>query len=286
MDIKNLGKIYIIHYDKLKERRAYLENRLNELGLGKYAEWVLSTDDGFTKKELSLHNGSEGALIERSRVLKEKMPSVGKIDVIMVLHHIRIFKKIAKDKDNKVSMVLEDDVILSDDFPGKLEETVEKLGRISWDICYSDKGSFLIEPKVKRDKKGKITLYKHPEKRSNTTGSYLVTPRSAEKIAKLLEGFAVAMDVEMSYIQKKNDLRVFWTIPFLTKQGSIECTYKSNVRQGSLMGLVLKFLKKVDRVSPLASRILARTLESLKTAAYKSKLMMFLKDKLKKLLGL
>lgn len=126
---------------------------------------------------------------------------------------------------------------------------IKKLEKKKWDICYTDKGGLFAEPQVKKDEDG-VGFYKPENRGSNTSGSYLLTPGSAKKIARLMKKFTLAIDAELGYIQKKYKLDVYWSVPFITRQGSIEGIYSSNQRQGSLTEKVNKILRKVEKVSP------------------------------------
>jgi GR25 family glycosyltransferase involved in LPS biosynthesis len=287
MKIENLDKIYIIHYVKLTERRAYLEKRLNELGLASYAAWVVSDKEGkFSKKELAMWESNEKTIQERKKYLGDKLPPIGKIDMIMMLQHLQILKKIASQKNEKVSLIFEDDVLLDDDFCEKLNETIKKLRYCEWDICYSDKGSLLVEPKINKKDNSLITLYESPDRRSNTTGSYLITPKRAKKLLILIKKIAIGPDMELTYVQKKNNLNVLWTVPFLTHQGSIEEVYQSNVRNGSLAGKAIRITNKIGKISPGLAKLFARVVNSFIGLVYRSKFLFIVKDKFKRLIGL
>lgn len=287
MKIENLDKIYIIHYVKLTERRAYLEKRLKELGLTSYAVWVVSDKDGkFSKKELAMWESNEKTIQERKKYLGDKLPPIGRIDMIMMLQHIQILNKIAKEKNEKISLIFEDDVLLDTDFCEKLKETIRKLQEIDWDICYSDKGSLLVEPKIKKEADSLITLYESPDRRSNTTGSYLITPKRAKRLLSLIKKIAIGPDMELTYVQKKNNLKVLWTIPFLTHQGSIEEVYQSNVRTGSLAGKAIRITNSISKISPGLGKLVARIINSFIKLVYRSKFLFIVKDKFKKLIGL
>ncbi len=287
MEIKGLEKIYIIHYVKLVERRAYLERRLRELGLEDYAEWVISTKDGsFPKKELAMQDSSEQAMAERKKYLGEKIPPIGRIDMIMMLQHIQVLRKIASNKKENVSMVFEDDVLLDDDFPDKLRESVDKLRNIEWDICYTDKGSLLVEPNVRKEKNSLLTLYESRDKRANTTGSFLIKSAGAKLLLKLMKKITLGPDMELTYVQKKNNLNVYWTVPFLTHQGSIEEVYQSNVRRGSIAGRVIKITKKIEKFSPALAMLISRSANFTMKLANNSRFFSVLKNKVKRLMKL
>jgi GR25 family glycosyltransferase involved in LPS biosynthesis len=282
MEIKGLDKIYIIHYIKLKERRAYLEKRLKELGLEKYAVWVVSTKDGiFTKKEIASIDKSEKAIKEREKYLVNKIPPIGNIDGIMMLQHMRIVRKIAARKNKLISAVFEDDVLLDSDFSFKLQKAITCLSKINWDICYCDRGSLLVEPKANICD----CLFSPKDRRANTTGAYLLGCLGAKKLNSIMKKTSLGPDMELTYVQRKHKLKVYWTIPFLTHQGSIEEIYSSNVRTGSLAGRVIKINKKIEKFSPGIAKVTARIADCFLKFTYKSKVLFLIKEKIKKLMG-
>ncbi len=286
MDVKGLDKIYIIHYAPLEERREYLERRLKELGIEKYSEWIVSEkDEDITSGHMNLVDSSERAINERIKVLGSKLPPIGKIDVIMMIQHLLILRKIAKTKGKKVSVIFEDDVLLSDDFPNRLDFAIKKLNDVEWDVCYTDKGSLFVDPKVKNNYNEKIVLYEPPNRGANTTGSYLITAKSAKKLLKIMKKISIGPDMELSYIQKKNKLKVFWTVPFLTYQGSIEEIYQSNVRKGSLTGVLLRIIRKIEKVSPKMAKQFAVFSDKFRKWAYDSKTLARIKRLIKKIMG-
>jgi GR25 family glycosyltransferase involved in LPS biosynthesis len=287
MEIKNLNKIYVIHYEPLKERKLYLVKKMKELGLEKYTEWIISKkDEDVVKKDWGLYDSSKKALEEHEKIIGSKLPKIEKIDIIMTIQHLKIFKKIAEENKGGVSVIFEDDVLLSNNFPERLNETIQKLSKMNWDICYTDKGGLFIEPNIKKDPFGEITLYKPPERKSNTTGSYIINNKSLKKILKMMKNIAVGPDLEMSYIQKKNKLEVYWAIPFLTIQGSIEGIYQSNIRKGSITGILMKLARKINRISPKLGNFILNLSSRFRSLTYKSKLLIWLKDKFKRIIRL
>ena len=72
-----------------------------------------------------------------------------------------------------------------------------------------------------------------------------------------METFAMPIDIELSYIQKKYDFDIYWSIPYITKQGTIEGVYSSNIRKGSLTLKINHLLKKIEKRSPLIANFLA-----------------------------
>jgi len=280
MQIDGLDKIYIIHYDKLKDRKKYLEKRFNELGLGNYAAWVISTKEDDLNFDMSIQDNSLNAINERKKYLGDKLPKIGKIDIVMIAQHIAIMKKIAKRRNNLISMICEDDIILSDDFPKKLRVTINKLKTTDWDICYTDKGALFVDPEVS-GRKESVSLYAPPNKAANTTGSYLISPACAKKLVRIMKKVSLPADLEMCYIQNKHDLNVYWTVPFLTHQGSIEYIYQSAVRKGSITGMLLVIIRKIEKISPLAAKLFANFSDKFRKAVYNSRALIWAKDKFK-----
>lgn len=284
MKIEGLNKIYIMHYEPLKERRAYLEKRLKDLGLADYMEWVVFKKDAvLTEKEKALCDRSEKTLTERRKFYNE-LPKFGEIDIFMVTQHRKVLQKIALQKDKKISIIFEDDVLLSDNFPLKLQETIKKLNSVEWDVCYSDSGSLFVAPTVVLKHGETVGLYKHPKRGSNTTGSYLVNSMSAKKILNAMKKFSLSIDMELTYIQNKNNFNVYWAIPFLTHQGSIECVYQSNVRKGTLSGLMIKYMRKIEKINPSLAQLVGNSFDVLRNKTYNSKSLLYIKDKIKEIM--
>jgi hypothetical protein len=92
--------------------------------------------------------------------------------------------------------------------------------------------------------------------------------------------------MELTYVQKKNNLNVLWTVPFLTHQGSIEEVYQSNVRNGSLAGKAIRITNKIGKISPGLAKLFARVVNSFIGLVYRSKFLFIVKDKFKRLIGL
>jgi len=256
MKIKGLNKIFIIHYAKLKDRKAYLDNKIKELDISDFIEWNIAPENEvLTKKDLAFYDKSDVAWNERIKTLGSNAMKLkrelNKSVIAVTLQHMRTIFKIAKMKKG-IYMIIEDDAVLNDDFKKNLEKIISKLNNKKWDICYTDKGGLFSKPKVDLDKDG-IGFYKPEDRNSNTTGSYLLTTECAKKFYKYMKKFVFAIDIEIAYVQRRFNFDVLWSIPFLTKQGSIEGIYLSNIRGKTMKAKANQIISSVNKFSPTLS---------------------------------
>ena len=76
-----------------------------------------------------------------------------------------------------------------------------------------------------------------------------------------MKKFVLPIDGEMGFIQKKYKFKVYWIVPFLTKQGSIEGIYHSNIRKGSITEKINRILRKTEKISPSISKIMIKVFD-------------------------
>ncbi|MEM2956116.1 MAG: glycosyltransferase family 25 protein [Candidatus Pacearchaeota archaeon] len=257
MKIDGFGKIYIIHHAPLKERGDYLRKRIKELGIEDIVTFDVTYEKKpLTKREYSYYDFSEEAWKDRltviGKILKNTNHPLKENEIRVCLRHIKILKKIASKKDSNVYMIMEDDVLINNDFVNRLKELIKQLKNVKWDICYVGKGGMFIEPKATNG-----NLYIPKNKSSNGASSYLLTPTSARKFLKYMKKFALAIDGEYGYIQKKYNFNVYWGVPFLTREGSVEGFYRSDVRKSSLTQKANLFLNKIRNINPKLANFFA-----------------------------
>ncbi len=262
MKIQGLGKIYILHYFAFNDRKAYLDSELKKQNIEDAVIFETSyKNKQLTKKQRSQYDSSNEAWDDRIKVIGRIIASANRPlkdnEIRVTLQHLSLLKKIAAKTKQEVYMIAEDDVLINNKFPERLNLLIKKLSRVEWDVCYIGKGGLLIAPGPSRNTDD-ITLYPAPSKSSIGASSYLVTPKSAKKILKIMKKFTLPIDSEYSYIQKKYDLKVFWAFPFLTKEGSIEGFYSSGNRKTSKTQKAKKMLKIAEKISPRLSDQLAR----------------------------
>lgn len=264
--MKGFDKIYVCCYEPLKERREYIAKTLKKYGMLKNVIWDMDKENqSVSVKDMKKYDSSPKTINEMIKVLgpghKNMERKLNYLQIKLMLHTIRILKRIAKRKGNNISMVVEDDVIFNDDFDINLKKLIKKLEIYGWDIVYATKGGRFSEP-ISRDEDG-IGLYVNQE--SNTCGCYLLTPRSARKYLKHLKTFSASPDITFHYIQKKHNFNVLHAVPFLTLEGTIAGYYGSSLRKNnSKTQKMISLLKNIEKVSPRMSNELGKMVERMR----------------------
>lgn len=227
-------KIYVIHYDKLKKRKEFLEKQLEKAGIT--ASWLIQKESApYSKKEIEKwYTYDRKKWSEKCKIMEIKVfPRPLDIsEISLTINHFKLIKKISKSKED-FALVLEDDVILSKNFKKKLNKIVLLLKKMEWDICFLDWCG--ISPK-KDYKEGLIV------RKDNVAwgaAAYIITKKSARKIMEGFKKFHLVSDEEIKYFSKKLNFKIFWVNPPLTFQGSINGKFNS-----SLIGRNKKGIRK------------------------------------------
>lgn len=218
-------KIFVIHYDKLTDRKEVLEQSLEDNGLS--AKWLIQK--GFYEQEF-IDKYYEYNINEWKRKVKiAKRPIIyrplTKSEVHLTINHFLIGEKIINAEDD-FALVLEDDAMLVDDFKNKLDDVLVELKQIDWDMVYLD---FLgaKPPKVE-----KLTLLSN---RSDYdyfgTCAYIIKRSAWIKILGTDEKFTLPIDEEYKYRINSLDLKTSWVVPPLVKQSSLDDSDNTNSGQ-------------------------------------------------------
>jgi len=201
-------KIYIVHYDKLVERKKYMIEQLEKNGLNNY--------------EFISNHGKDNLTLKDRKMFKNL--SDGEISVS--LHHIECFKKI-KENNEDYALIFEDDALLYPNFKSILELYIKELPE-NWDMlfigdgCKFDKNLFV---------KGK-NIYE--KKQTNCADSYLISKRCCGIILEKLKlpnyTILVPVDHWLNFVINNNNFNVYWSYPNIVSQGSEKGVYKSSLR--------------------------------------------------------
>lgn len=211
-------KIFVIHYDKLTERKEKIINQMNHLDLN---------------FEFVSNHGKESLTQEE----RKKFRNITDGEISLALHHIECFKKIAEEDD--YVLILEDDVLLHKNFNQILDIYIKQLPE-DWDMLFIGNGcnrhipqDVLIENQYvyKKDVEpnGKVN-----EGATRCLDSYLITKKCAKFI---LEKFQqpnyivlTPCDLWLNCVIRNNNFNVYWAEPTIVKQGSENGIYKSSLR--------------------------------------------------------
>ena len=222
--------IYIIHYKKLLERKDYLDNVLSSyhkepIYIDEYDRDTLIIDD--IKYNPNLWNIRTDGLYNSEITYRD----LKKSEICNSLSHLKALKKIS-ESNYKFEMVLEDDVILPNDY---LEKFVDLLAKIPYDADFVFFGSsysidILDQANLSKSFKINDNVYKKEPGKTRTVDAYLVSPKAAKKIINEITEICLPFDFELNYFFKKLNMNVYWYDPGFISQGSQTGQYKSSIR--------------------------------------------------------
>lgn len=223
---KNIDKynIYIVHYDKLFERKKELieQFKINEIDENKY--------------EFITEYKRENLLQEDLNIFDIKKLRAGTI-AITLTHLLAYVKLIVSDKG--ICLILEDDVILDFKFKIKLEKYLRELPQ-NWDILFIGDGCNLhIQKEVIEKNPNKHIFLKCNEPTdwggngaTRCTDSYIINKRAAVKIIeyvkKLNSPIYLPVDWWLNEVIRDLNLIVYWAEPTIVTQGTQNGKYKTS----------------------------------------------------------
>lgn len=212
-------KIYIVHYDKLLERKINMDIQLNKHGLT--CEYV----SNYGKDKLTKHD-------------KSMFRNISESEISVCLHHIECFKKIAYDT-NEYGLILEDDVIFCENFKYILNDYISKLPE-NWDMLFIGNGCDLHIPNHLLKENVNIYLKDNNPSKHGGLGStrcldsYLITKKCAQKIIEKLQlpkyTILCPADHWLNYVIRNNKFKVYWAEPTIATQASQQNIYNSSIR--------------------------------------------------------
>lgn len=202
-------KIYIIHYDKLVERKEHIEKQITDFS---NVEWIINKNpENLSKCELSLF--SEG---------------VSKGSKSLTMKHIEAFKRIVKD-DIEIALIFEDDVILDKNFIEEYEKIKEQFMKSDFEICFIGSGCGL---KIDRKKVHKdIEIYNSYHK-TRCTDSYIIKKSLCKKLLEIYIEYPEYHE-NIDWIMNKwftdYNIKTCWSGKSIVKQGSQHSVFKRSI---------------------------------------------------------
>jgi glycosyl transferase family 25 len=204
-------KIFVIHYNKLVERKAHI---LKLFKLHKITDYEFVEID---RDELVNHDTS----------MFDKRYNAAQIAI--ALSHMYAYRQIAEKYDS--GLIFEDDIILDPFFTKKFNKIIGQLPD-NYDMCFIGSGGGVglhIEP----DKivHGKYVYKKCLEETlwggggaTRCTDSYVVSKKCAQTICKYVDNLPykinVAVDWWLNTVARDNKLKVYWAEPTIVTQGT------------------------------------------------------------------
>ena len=218
-----VNKIYIAHYSKLIERKLNLMLQTKAINLD--CCWFEMEP---TQSEIDiLYNKN----LWKPRILEMKNDFIQerqlkKSEISLEYKHLKIYEDIIKNNIDS-ALILEDDVILDNDFINKFNFNLSNTPK-DWDVIFIGSGCDLHIP-IEQQKPHTVA-YKKEHPASKCTDSYIIKKTAVEKILKTLIPFCFPIDFELNYQMYIHNLNVYWWEPSIVKQGSQNGLYGSSIQ--------------------------------------------------------
>ena len=197
-----IDKIFICHWDKLTDRKEELIEVLSEENIFDY-EFVCDYDkDTWSEEEIKYDFPKIFEVVEGyGRKLKSS-------EISLSLKHIKIIREVAEKYE--YALVLEDDVILCDNF---VEEFLESHNQLpdNWDIAWVGTCCGLHAP-TSEDKR----VYR--VNGSRCTHAYAISNIGAKKVLSELKYCNTGADFFFNLLIEKFNLNNYWFEPALAIQ--------------------------------------------------------------------
>ena len=231
-------RTYLIHYDKLKERKKFMKSQLEAQKMK--VDWFIQKEsEPYSENEISkYYKYDKNDWIRKVKKGERNIipRPLGIHEICLTVNHFKIMKKIAENKED-YALVLEDDVILTKDFLKKLSHIQKLLKKKSWDMVFLD-WCGVIPPAVKNP----VLVGREKDRDPWGTGAYLIKKTAAKKIMKNFKRFTLVIDEELRYLSKELGLKILWTNPPLTKQGSVYGKFDSTLTEDRETTGIKKYL--------------------------------------------
>lgn len=213
--------VYCVHYDKLTERRKYIESTQV-----KYCEFITKQ---YNIEHYVFYNPSPTLWSERCKkiydnILKEQ-PSFRELklgDLACLDKHL---EALVKGQFLKTPfLVIEDDIIQNSDF---FKASYELLSHYEhWDVAII--GGAFPHQIIKTIHEISPNIIKKDHPATNTVSAYMIKPMAATRLASaiLKNKFVLPVDYEYNYWFKELNFDVVHYIPYVFQEGSSAGYYK------------------------------------------------------------
>lgn len=222
----NVNKIIALHYKPLKNRKILLSAFLKQYDL--QCSWI---DREPSKENIKkLYKYSEKEWENKTKIKREPYDipprKLKDSEISLLFKHYLALKKIVREK-LEVTLLLEDDVLLTDNFVEIFNENLKQTPS-DWDYIFPGSGCQLRVSRS-RIEKGKIAyLQSHPA--TKCTDSMIIKLDAARKMLKTYDSWNLPADWEYNYQLHNHNMNVYWWEPPVFVQGSQNGIYKSAIQ--------------------------------------------------------
>jgi GR25 family glycosyltransferase involved in LPS biosynthesis len=228
-----IDKIYIIHYTKLPERKDKISSYIEKMGIP--YEFICDFDkEQIDEFRNSYHNMDINLYRQKVEIYRNfrygapNLKNLSESEISCATKHITAIGKIIEECDT--ALILEDDAIpYNMDFFNNIKTSIEEAPK-KWGAIFIGNGCG--DDFIRGVNKIKITetLFKVNHPASNCAEAYILNKKSAKKIYNRIVPFQIPFDCEIACCMGLEDIDVYWRIPSLFYQGSINGEFKSSLR--------------------------------------------------------
>ena len=212
-------KIFVVHYDKLVERRQNMVKQLLVNGIE--AEFVTQYD----RNNIS---NNDQIIFSINKIQTDRNKAI-------TLSHLYCYREITNKYD--YALILEDDAIFHNQFKERLDYYVSQLPN-DWDMLFIGDGCNLHIPYDIVSKSNTNIFKKCLEPTfwggngaTRCSDSYLISKKCAIKVIEFIEHTKIdnAIDWWLNDVCRKYNFNVYWAEPTIVSQGSQNGLYMSTI---------------------------------------------------------
>jgi len=222
----DIEKIFITHYSPLVDRKKRLETILSQFE----NESIFIEDEPSSKDINNFFSLTKNEWIKKTEKInygsKIEYKILTKTEISIAFKHLKAFECIVKNKIKK-SLILEDDVILINNFEKNFNNSLEKTPN-DWQFIFIGSGCDLKIP-TNQLIKNKIA-YEKKTPATRCCDSYIITYDAAKQMYDCLnKKITLPIDFELNYHIDNCVLKTYWWHPNVVVQGSQCGFFKSEV---------------------------------------------------------
>ncbi|AWI90317.1 hypothetical protein C0214_19905 [Methylobacterium sp. DM1] len=244
--------VFVMHYTPLAERRAMMDRQLALHGLSsavyieEYDREAIGPEDmsRFYRNDPARHREMTDAIgnrfleaiawhpekqawhegVDYSRPHVTPYAPMSGSEISLCCKHAIALER-ASRPENEITLMLEDDAILCDDFTNRMIANLDATPP-DWDIIFP--GSAL-GTKAPGRREGQVAYLMNPP-HVRCSDSYLITRAAAARLYKSFVPFTLPYDFELMYWLNKLGFKTYWWEPSLVVQGSENGAFSSALR--------------------------------------------------------
>jgi GR25 family glycosyltransferase involved in LPS biosynthesis len=207
--LNNVDEVYVCHYTKLVERREITNSILLENKI--LSKWIITND----KEDINQENLKDFVSINKPLGLEgiHKNRTLRLSEISLILKHRDCWLDIIKN-DYKSALVLEDDVLLCDDFLNRFNLQIKDIPN-DFDIIWIGSCCNLHVQDIVSDK------YLYKNNGSRCTHAYLISNKCALKMLDFVKSNKYPADFMFNKAISELSLENYWMEPDLIIQNPV-----------------------------------------------------------------